>query len=454
MPFITESFLLESKFARDLYIRSAEPCPVVDFHNHLPVRDLCGDRKYPDIGTLWVCPDPYKHRAMRLMGLDERLISGDASPREKFDAWCGVFPALVGNPLFHWSCLELKRFFGLDLIPDGKNAELVWDHCNALLAEDGYTVGALLRKAGVIRATTSDDLLDDTDLHREASEKTGISVTPSLRADSITAFNPAWMERLEAEDPSLDAYLEAVSLRLDRFGRNGCRLSDQALDNGFAYKATSRERASWLFQKRDRLDRTEKTELSSYVLEWLGRQYAARGWVMQLHIGAERWTSTRLRTLAGSAGGFACPGSGTDIRSLCRFLDAMDRDGGIPKVILYTLNPADNAALATLTGSFSESGVQKVKFGPAWWLNDHLYGIRENLEILSNYSLLSQSLGMTTDSRNVLSFSRHEYFRRILCNWLGEKVAAGLFPGDPDLMDNLVKDICYRNANHWIYGQE
>lgn len=453
MPFINENFLLENKVAKDLYARAAEGCPIVDFHNHLPVRDLCEDRNYPDIGTLWVCSDPYKHRAMRLMGLDERLISGAASPKEKFDAWCRTVPALVGNPLFHWSCLEMKRFFGIDEIPSEAGADRLWAHCNNLLKEDGFSMGALLRKTGVRKATTSDDLLDDTSLHREASRVSGIEISPSLRADSILALNPSWLERLSPEEDSLDAFLEAVSLRLDTFAGNGCRLSDHALDNGFVFKATSRERASWLFRKRDRMDRSEKAELFSYLLEWLGRQYAVRGWVMQLHIGAERWTSTHLRTLAGSAGGFACPGSGADIRSLCRFLDAMDRDGGMPKVILYTLNPADNAALATLTGSFSESGVQKIKFGPAWWFNDHFYGIEENLEVISSYSLLSQSLGMTTDSRNVLSFSRHEYFRRILCNWLGTKVARGHFPKDPDLLEDLVKDICYQNANRWIYGE-
>lgn len=453
MGFVDEYFLLENECARDLYFNSAKDCPVVDFHNHLPVKDICEDRTYPDIGTLWVCSDPYKHRAMRLMGLDERLISGGATPREKFDAWCEVLPSLVGNPLFHWSCLEMKRFFGLDDIPDGKNAGMVWDCCNALLKEDSFSMNSMLSQAGVVKASTSDDLLDDTGLHVKASERSGMDITPSLRADSILGFNASWMERLNAEDPTLEGYLQAVSTRLDLFGENGCRLSDHALDNGFAFKKTSKSRASALFRKKESLGTLERIELGSFILEWLGRQYARRGWVMQLHIGAQRWTSSRLRKTAGPAGGFACPGSCCDIRSLCDFLDAIDKDGMMPKVILYTLNPADNAALATLTGSFSESGVQKMKFGPAWWFNDHLYGIEENLEILSSYALLSQALGMTTDSRNVLSFSRHEYFRRILCNWIGKKVSKGLFPADRELLDTIVKDICYRNANNWIYEQ-
>ncbi|MBR5175295.1 MAG: glucuronate isomerase [Bacteroidales bacterium] len=453
MRFIDDNFLLENDYSRTLYFGSARDCPIVDFHNHLPVSDLCEDKQYHDIGTLWVCSDPYKHRAMRLMGLDERVISGEATSREKFNAWCGIVPYLIGNPLFHWSCLEMKRFFNFDDVPETGNADMIWDHCNKLLGEKSYSVDSLLRNAGVLQATTSDDLLDDTTRHRKASEVSRIDISPSLRADSILSFNPSWMDRLEIEEMSLEAYLNAVSRHLDLFASNGCRLSDHALDNGFVYIATTFEKASRLFSRLGSLCPAETAELKSFILGWLGRQYARRNWVMQLHIGAERWTSSRLRLAAGPAGGFACPGSACDIRSLCDFLDGLDKEGEMPKVILYPLNPSDNAALATLTGSFSQSGVQKVKFGPAWWFNDHIYGIEENLEILSSYSLLSQSLGMTTDSRNVLSFSRHEYFRRILCNWLGNKVAKGYLPADFDLLDTIVKDICYRNAKRWIYEQ-
>ncbi len=444
-------FLLEGDFARELYHGHAESCPIVDFHNHLPIKDICENRQYPDIGTLWVCSDPYKHRAMRLMGLPERVISGDASPREKLDAWYGVLPQLICNPLYHWSFLEMKRFFGLDLWEEHVSAGELWDHCNALLQKEDFTINSLLKKVHVTRASTSDDLLDDVRLHKKATEVSGINVTPSLRGDSIIGFQPSWMERLQAADNSLEAFLDAVSKRLDAFGENGCKLSDHALDNGFAFKKTGKERAAGLFGRLGSLNILESIELKSFILEWLAREYARRGWVMQLHIGAERWTSSRLRATAGAAGGFACPGSGCDIRSICDFLDAVDADGQMPKVILYTLNPADNAPLATMTGSFSESGVQKIKFGPAWWFNDHQAGIEENLEVLSSYSLLSQAIGMTTDSRNVLSFSRHEYFRRILCNYLGKKVDKGLLPKDPVLLGTIVENICYANAEKWIY---
>lgn len=453
MGFIDDNFLLETDFARSLYHGHAKGVPIVDFHNHLPVKDLCADRIYPDIGTLWVVADPYKHRAMRLMGLEENLISGKASPKEKFGAWCGIVPHLAGNPLFHWSYLEMLRFFDYDGPIDEAHSAFLWEHCNRLLAGKDHSMTGFLKAVNAKRLTTSDDLLDDTSLHKKASEATGIDITPSLRGDSILGFSKAFMEKLAPADSSLEAFLKAVSERLDSFEANGCRLSDHSLDDGFTFVSTPGERAAALFEKLPDLDTDGLAELKSFVLEWLGRQYASRKWVMQLHIGAQRHTSTRLRSVVGPAGGYASPGSCLNIRALCDFLDALDSESLLPRTILYNLNPADNAALANLTGSFSESGTQKVKFGPAWWFCDHMCGIEANLETLAAHSLLSQAVGMTTDSRSVLSFSRHEYFRRILCNWLGEKVRRGHLPADESLLGGIVEDICYSNANKWIYEQ-
>ena len=454
--FITADFLLETDCARELYHRFAEHAPIVDFHNHLAAADIAADKRHEDIGRFWVCADGYKYRAMRIAGLDERYMTGDATPREKFDAWCGVLPHTIGSPLFHWSCMEMKKVFGIDDVPDKDNCAGVWEACNKKLALPAYSSNALLKSFGVIIASTSDDLLDDVSIHSRASEVSGIRIAPSLRADSILSFDkPAfepWFERLGPVQ-TLDTYLEAVRQRLDIFQANGCRLSDHALDNGFSFIKTSFDEADRLFRRRKDLSRPESLKLRSFVLDFLAREYARRGWVMQLHIGAERWTSSRLRAVAGPAGGYACQGSPCDVRALCDFLDCLDIDGLLPKTLLYTLNPADNASFATLTGSFSESGQEKIKFGPAWWYNDHKYGIEENLKNVASYSLLFRSLGMTTDSRTILSFSRHEYFRRILCNFIGKLAEGGEIPADMDFLGQAVLDISYRNAKHWIYEQ-
>lgn len=456
LDFISENFLLETPVARELFHSYAKRAPIVDFHNHLVAGDLAEDKHFENIGLFWVCADGYKYRAMRMAGLDERFMTGDASPWEKFNAWCTLLPRTMGSPLFHWSCMEMKNIFGIQDVPDANNSLDLWKACNAKLSQPDYSSNALLRKFGVEYASTSDDLLDDVSVHTRASVVSGLQISPSLRGDSILSFdNPsfaAWFKHL-GQEKTLDGYLERVRSRLDIFGKNGCRLADHALDNGFRYKKTSREEASRLFVRRENLTKDEYLRLKSFILDFLAREYALRGWVMQLHIGAERWTSSRLRRVAGPAGGYACLGSPCDIRSLCDFLDTLDVDAQLPKTILYTLNPADNASFATLTGSFSESGQQKIQFGPAWWYNDHKRGIEENLRDAASYSLLFRSLGMTTDSRTILSFSRHEYFRRILCNFLGNMVERGELPQDMDFLGEAVLDISYRNAKKWIYEQ-
>ena len=462
LDFISDDFLLETPQARRLFHEYASGAPVVDYHNHLSVKEMCADRQYDDIGQLWVSEDRYKHRAMRLCGIDECLITGDSSSYEKFMAWCSVLPRLVGNPLFHWSCIEMKKVFGVDELPSADNADEIWKHCNALLSGREYTTNSILRGFGVVRLSTSDDILDDVSLHDRAAEASGIDVTPSLRADSALAFDGksfrAWLRKLSPDSTivSLSDYLVALKSHLDCFASHSCVLADHALDNAFRFVEADFSEVSETFGRL--LDCKEPdggriVALKSFVLGFLAREYARRGWVMQLHIGAERWTSTRLREAAGPAGGFACPGNSVDLKSLCRFLDSLDRENLLPKTILYTLNPTDNAMLATLTGSFGLGDCQKLQFGPAWWYNDHKCGIMENLAALSSYSILFNSIGMTTDSRTILSFSRHEYFRRILCNFLGGMIARGELPDDFEFVGQAVRDISYRNADKWVYNK-
>ena len=443
--FIHSDFLLESPLARTLYHDYVEGLPIADYHNHLNPAELASDHRFDDIGQLWVASDPYKHRAMRLHGENESVISGPASTREKFDAWARTLPHTLGNPLFHWSAMEMKNVFGLDEMPDPSCADRVWDACNGRLREDGLSTMGILKGFGVKVLSTSDDLLDDVSVH--SSVKGGITVTPSLRADSVLVFASAWLERL-GSPKTLEEYLAAVDARLDIFSANGCRVADHALDDGWRFSLTDFDTAAKLYETGEFTD----VRLKSFVLAHLASGYARRGWTMLLHIGAQRFTNSRLRALVGPAGGYASIGNTCDVKSLCAFLDSQDVKGELPKTGLFTLNPADNAALATLTGSYSQDGVTgKVQFGPAWWYNDHLYGMTDQLENLAAYSLMPQFMGMTTDSRNVLSFSRHEYFRRILCNWLADKALHGQFPSDETYLGRIAADMSFNNAYNWFY---
>ena len=443
--FINKDFLLETPLARTLYHDYVEGLPIVDYHNHLSPAELASDRRFDDIGQLWVASDPYKHRAMRLHGENESVISGPASTREKFDAWSRTLPYTLGNPLFHWSAMEMKNVFGLDEIPDTSCADRVWEACNERLKEAEFSTMGILRGFGVKVLSTSDDLLDDVTVH--SSVKGDIKVTPSLRADSVLGFAPAWLEKL-GSPKTLEEYLLAVDARLDVFSANGCRVADHALDDGWRFVLTDPDTAAKLYAAGDLAD----IRLKSYVLGHLASEYARRGWAMLLHIGAQRFTNSRLRSLVGPAGGYASIGNTCDVKSLCTFLDSQDVKGELPKTGLFTLNPADNAALAVLTGSYSQDGVTgKVQFGPAWWYNDHFYGMTDQLENLAAYSLMPHFIGMTTDSRNVLSFSRHDYFRRILCNWMADKSLRGQFPADEAYLGRIAADISYNNALKYFY---
>ena len=443
--FIHSDFLLESPLACTLYHEYVEGLPIADYHNHLVPSELASDRRFDDIGQLWVASDPYKHRSMRLHGEPESVITGPATTREKFDAWARTLPHTLGNPLFHWSAMEMKNVFGLDEMPDSSCTDKVWDACNERLKEDAFSTMGILKGFGVKVLSTSDDLLDDVTVH--SSVKGDIKVTPSLRADSVLGFAPAWLERLSSPK-TLEEYLAAVDARLDAFSANGCRVADHALDDGWRFSLTDFDTAAKLYAAGEFAD----VRLKSYVLGHMASEYSRRGWAMLLHIGAQRFTSSRLRSLAGPAGGYASIGNTCDVKSLCAFLDSQDVKGELPKTGLFTLNPADNAALAVLTGSYSQDGVVgKVQFGPAWWYNDHFYGMTDQLENLAAYSLMPQFIGMTTDSRNVLSFSRHDYFRRILCNWLADKTLRGQFPADEAYLGRIAADISYNNAYNWFY---
>lgn len=460
---LAQDFLLNNDIAKKLYNEVACKLPIVDYHSHLNPIAILEDRKFKNITELWIHDDQYKHRLMRINGIDEDFITGDATDKEKFLAWMTTYPKTLGNPLYHWSQLEIMDVFGpnIDLINDDPSK--IWDDCNAMLGEEGFGVIDILTKWNSEIVCSSDDLLDPLEAHRTISDRESkITVLPSLRSDSIIAFETPnylqWLKKLEhitnIKITSLTTFHASLMKRLDYFQEAGCALSDHGLDSGFLFSATPDDFASEIFSKilaGGTLTQEEVLAIKSNTLAFLGVEYGKRKLTMQLHLGAQRVTSSRLKKMAGKFGGFSTLGDPLNIASLCAFLDTLELAGHLPRTILYTLNPADNERLATLTGSFAESGVRgKIQFGPAWWFNDHYDGIKKQLIAISSYGLLSSFIGMTSDSRSFLSLSRHYYFRRILCHLVGEWVDNGIVPNDFRVLTRLVKDVCYANAKNLI----
>lgn len=461
-PFISSKFLLQNDTAGELF-QAVQDQPIIDYHNHINPVDLADNRRFKNLTQLWLSLDPYKHRLMRINGVPEAQITGKASCREKFQRWAETLPRTLGNPLYHWSALELKRVFGVDELLSVENASAIWKACNEQLQQDDYLVVPLIQRWRVQTMCTSDDLLDDLEPHRRVSLTHELNVFPSLRGDTILSLSKTndqtWLNTLSEQTGkktnNLDDYQSAILQKLDNFTEAECRLADHALDPDFHFLLPTEREASTYFQRvldKQTLSSEEQIKLNSYLLNFLGKAYAERGWTLQLHVGAQRSTSTRLKQLAGGAGGYAGIGTTCDIDSLCRLLDTLEQAGQLPEIVLYTLNPADYEALASLTGSFAEDGVPgKIQLGPAWWYNDHYQGIERHLNVLASYGMLSRFIGMTTDSRSPLSFSRHEYFRRVLCNTIGTWAEAGQLPNDINMLRSLVQDIAYQNAEQWMH---
>lgn len=423
-----ENYLLTSEVARTLYEKYARDLPVIDFHNHLSVADMESDRRFKNIYELWIASDPYKHRLMRISGIEERYITGDATDFQKFYAFASVFPTLVGTPVYEWSRMELSMLFGIDEILCEENAEDIYNRVNLLLARDEYSNNGILSRFNIEYQSPVFKLTDELPSFNS-------SVAPSLRGDDLLMPDDVTVKRLGEKSgikiEKEEDYLLAISRLLDKFDGMGCRFADHALDDGFFRDE----------KKRD-------------MLVSLSVEYAKRGWTLLLHLGAKRDTSDRLRSLAGAAGGYAAVGPGFDISALTDMLSDMERAGGLPRVVLFPLNISDMEALAVLSGSFSEDGVaSKISLGPAWWWCDHSYGIRRALESVASFGVLSRFIGMTTDSRSVLSFVRHDYFRRVLCSWLVEKNERECWDLDEHALSKLVKKICYENLKERIsYG--
>ena len=454
-PLIHPEFLLDSEEASTLYHDYAETLPIIDFHNHLPPEEVAADKRWSNLSQVWLDGDHYKWRAMRTNGVPEKFCTGDASDRDKFAAFAATLPYALRNPLYHWSHLELARYFGIDdllLAPD--TADAVWERSCAVLA-DGLSVRDLLRKSRVELICTTDDPADSLEHHASVAADPDCPTTmlPAWRPDACLNFqNPsaleAYLDRLgRAATQSirdLSDLLQALQTRHDFFHQMGCRLSDRGIDR-FTYSDCSERDATTLFARvrsGDPLTPSEQCQLRSYLLLELARMDAARGWTMQMHIGVIRFNCTRM----GNTLGYDSIDDRPYAVPLARFLDALDRDGQLPRTILYNLNPADNEMIATMIGNFQDSSVPgKVQMGSGWWFLDQEDGMQRQIEALSQVGLLRRFVGMVTDSRSFLSYTRHEYFRRVLCNILGRDMRKGRLPQDFQLVGALVADVCYHN---------
>ncbi len=456
--FINSRFLLRSPKAIELYDRFASALPIVDCHCHLEPEQVASNWVAENIVELWIANDPYKWRAMRINGIEERFITGDAPAREKFRAFAETMPRLVGSPVFHWSALELKRYFGIDTLLNGDTADSIWSECNARIQSGECGAADLLRRTNVETVCTSDNWMTDLQPHCSTQDNSGSFVMlPSLRADAALRVEDSgyasWIQRLGSQAnrsiDSLEALEAGLASILDAFDGANCSLSDHSFES-VRWVSTSEANAGRAFEKAlngEPLGSDEADGLRCRILAFLAGEYARRDWTMQLHLGALRETSRALMGRVSIPGGVAAVGDSISSAALSTLFDNLERSGGLPRTIVYPLNIGDFEKVASLSGAFVEEGVWgKVQLGPPWWFNDHYDGIAHQLKVFSNYSALGRFVGMVTDTRSPLSMARFEYFRRVFCDLLGDWIDRGVVPNDDALLEQLVEDVCYRNA--------
>ncbi len=461
-PFMDEDFLLENPTASRLYHEFAAEMPIIDYHCHLPPQDIAEDRKFENLTRIWLEGDHYKWRAMRTNGVNERFITGDASDFEKMEKWAETVPYTLRNPLYHWSHLELRRYFDCFDILDASTCKKVWKHCNEHLAQDEFSTRGLLRRMRVEVVCTTDDPADDLSWHRSLAESDfEIKVLPAFRPDKAILIQqdtfPAYVDRLgEAAGMRIrnwDSLLEALQVRLDFFHQNGSRLADHGLEKLYAsdYSVGDVDR---ILQKRmagKEIYDGEAIQFKSAILWELGRMYHAKDWTQQFHLGALRNNNSRMMRNLGADTGFDSIGDWPQAQSLATFLNNLDCEDKLARTILYNLNPGDNEVLATMCGNFNDgSEPGKIQFGSGWWFLDQKDGMERQMEALSNMGLISRFVGMLTDSRSFMSYPRHEYFRRILCNLFGRDIETGLLPNDVKWVGKVIQDICYHNAKNYF----
>jgi glucuronate isomerase len=464
MKYCGKDFLLSNGVARELYHGTASKQPIIDYHCHLSPKDLAENRRFENVHEPWLGGDHYKWRAMRANGVPEKLITGsETSAREKFQAWAKTVPKTLRNPLFHWTHLELQRYFGIDKLLEESTAQEIWDETSRLLAQPGYSVRGLVERMNVQVICTTDDPADSLEYHKAiAKSDWKVKVFPAFRPDNALRVNqPArfkkWVKALGGaagtNATAFNGLLKALKQRHDFFHANGSRLSDHGLNRMPSLDCTEKKAAA-IFSAalKGKAASPEDTEqFASFMMEFFGVLDADKGWVKQLHLGALRDPNSRLAEKLGADAGCDTIGDFPQGTALARYLNRLDRIGKLPKTILYNLNPADTYLFAGMPGSFQDGSIPgKIQYGAAWWFLDQENGIRAQLDALSDLGLLSRFVGMLTDSRSLLSYPRHEYFRRILCDTLGADVESGRLPDRREWLTETVEDVCYRNAKNYF----
>ena len=462
-PFMDNDFCLKTATARHLYHTYAERMPILDYHCHLEPKEIAEDRKFKNITELWLGGDHYKWRIMRSNGVPEKYITGDAGDEEKFHAFAKALPKAIGNPMYHWCHLELQRYFDIHETLSEKNWKEIYDACNEKLQSPEMSAKNLIRMSNVTLVCTTDDPIDDLHYHQQikADQDFDVQVLPAWRPDIIMSPEKegflAYVQKLaEVSDIDITGFVslkEALVKRLDYFVENGCLVTDHGLDYP-QYRPTTEEEMDILVRRAlsgEVLDFEEMLQYKTMLMLFLGREYAKRNLAMQLHYGAKRENNELVFRSAGANAGIDCINEKGFSAEVADFLNALAKTGELPKTILYSLNPVDNAVIGTMIGCFqNEDAVGKIQQGSAWWFNDHKYGMTQQITSLASLGLLGNFIGMLTDSRSFVSYPRHEYFRRILCDYIGKLVENGEYPQDYEVLGEMVKNISYYNAVNYF----
>ncbi|MEM9423279.1 MAG: glucuronate isomerase [Spirochaetota bacterium] len=460
--FMDQDFLLETDSAKVLYHEYAKSMPILDYHCHLSPQEIWENQPYENISEVWLGADHYKWRAMRSNGIPEDKITGKADSREKFQAWAETVEQCLGNPLYHWTHLELQRYFDIYETLDSNSAGAIWQKCNALLTQEGFRPRDFMAKSNVELVCTTDDPCDDLAFHQKlkAEPTWECRVLPTFRPDQAVNIERegfcAWLKKLGIvvgyEVNTLDALKKALASRIAHFAEHGCRISDHGMDEIY-YEAASDAVIQRILEQRLADQVLSSLEIAQYktaIWCFLGLEYAKRSWVMQLHIGAQRNNNRRMLASIGADAGFDSIGDASVAKPLAAFLNHLDERELLPKTVLYTINSRDNEVLATMIGNFQRDTPGKMQFGSAWWFHDQRDGMELQMRSLANLGLLTRFVGMLTDSRSFLSYPRHEYFRRILCNLIGRWVENGEYPADKARLGQIVENICYYNAKRYL----
>ena len=458
-PFMNQDFLLMNDTAKELYQNFAATTPVLDYHCHINPKEIAEDRRFENITQVWLGGDHYKWRQMRSNGIDEKYITGDASDREKFQKWAETLEKLIGNPLYHWSHLELQRYFNYDGYLNSETAEEVWHICNATLQEEGMSARNIIRQSNVTLLATTDDPIDSLEWHKQIAEDTSfdVQVLPTWRPDkAMNIEKPDYLDYLEKlsavsgiKITNFAQLCQALSDRLDHFAAHGCVISDHALEYVMYVPATAAEVEAILAKKLagQEVSRQEELAFKTAFMIFVGREYHKRGWAMQLHYGCKRDNNEFRFKQLGPDTGYDCINNYAPSAQMADFLNALNATDQMPKTIIYSLNPNDDAAIGTIIGCFQDATVPgKIQQGSAWWFNDHKVGMINQMTSLANLGILSNFIGMLTDSRSFLSYTRHEYFRRLLCNLIGTWVEEGEYPKDMKALEKMIRGISYNNA--------